>query len=293
LTGHKAAIFTMLTDADDRHVWTGGGDGWVVRWDLDAPDLGRLVADVKGRVFSMAMGVEDGSLLLGDMDGGVHWVFPSETGRNQDLWGHRGSVFAVLRSGEHVFTAGGDGKLTRWHAESCRATESLTLSHRSLRCLAVSPERREMAVGGSDASIYLLDLDTLALRQVIRDAHIPSVFCLAYSPGGNWLVSGGRDAHIRIWSPDGSGGAVRDIPAHLFTVNSLCFHPVWPVFASGSRDKTIRIWDTDGFRLVKVLEGVRDGGHFHSVNTLVWARGGTRLISGSDDRTAVVWEVSG
>lgn len=281
----------MVPAEDDRHVLTGGGDGWVARWDLDAPDTGRLVADVRGRVFSILRGPADTYLLMGDMDGGVHWVFPADIGRNRDLAWHRGSVFAAVRFGDQVWTAGGDGRLTLWQAPEGRPLESLALSHRALRCVAVSPSRRELAVGSSDGCIYLLDLDTLAVRRIIREAHRPSVFCLAYRPDGSGLVSGGRDAHIRVWSPDGSGTPLQEIPAHLFTVNSLSFHPEWPLLASGSRDKTVKIWETDGFRLVKVLEGARDGGHFHSVNTVGWAKGGTRLLSGSDDRTAVVWEV--
>ena len=75
--------------------------------------------------------------------------------------------------------------------------------------------------------------------------------------------------------------------AHLATINDLSFSPDGQYLATGSRDKSVKIWHADTLVLQKVLEGVRDRGHFNSVNAVHWTARG--LLSAGDDRTIVWW----
>jgi WD40 repeat protein len=77
--------------------------------------------------------------------------------------------------------------------------------------------------------------------------------------------------------------------AHLFTVNDIAYHPNGKFFATASRDKTIRIWDAVSFVLLKVIDSIRNAGHLKSVNRLLWVD--DVLISCSDDRSIIAWEV--
>ena len=47
LTGHNASVFALAKGKDARHFLSGSGDGWVVEWSLDNPDLGKLIARVE------------------------------------------------------------------------------------------------------------------------------------------------------------------------------------------------------------------------------------------------------
>ena len=62
--------------------------------------------------------------------------------------------------------------------------------------------------------------------------------------------------------------------------------------ATASRDKTMKIWDANNFKLLKVIDTVRNGGHINSVNTLRWSKYNNWLISGSDDRSIIIWEIT-
>jgi WD40 repeat protein len=289
LTGHNAAIFGLVQGADERHVYTGAGDGWVVHWDLDDPALGKLVAKVEVQVFSLCYLKQEQKIVAGDMNGGLHWIDLANPASTKNIAHHQRGVFDILAVDSHVFTLGGDGKLSRWSRQEMRATETYQLANQSLRSLDYSPGRRELAVGGSDGAIYLLDLETLELRQTIQAAHGSSVFALRYSPNGSHLLSGGRDAILNVWDLENKGEKISSQPAHWFTINSIAFSPDGSLFATGSRDKTIKIWDSNSYELLKVLEGGRDGGHFHSVNKVLWAKNGACLVACSDDRTASIW----
>lgn len=295
LTGHEASVFGLCASGEPSSFYSAAGDGWIVRWDLagDDPQLGRLVARVDTQVFFLHALPQYNTLIAGNMYGGVHWIDLAAPEQSRNIAAHQGKgVFAILSQGDQVLSAGGDGRLIRWLAPEGRSTESLHLSHHSLRALAYSAQRQELAVGASDRSIYLLDAHTLALRAHLADAHQSSVFALAYSPDGQHLISGGRDAILRIWSleaPEAPLLLQHQINAHWFTINDLAFSADGRWLASASRDKTIKIWDAHTFQLCKVLDTIRDGCHVNSVNRLLWLPGPSRLISASDDRSIMVW----
>jgi len=205
---------------------------------------------------------------------------------------HEKGVFAIQQIGNYLFTAGGAGMLTRWDINQQKTVESLHLSNQSLRCIAFSKERKELAIGASDHNIYLLDADTLAIKQTIKAAHDNSVFTLKYSPNSQFLISGGRDAHLRVRDLNQGGKEISTQPAHWYTINDIAFHPKAPIFATASRDKTIKIWNSETYELLKVIETVRDQGHLNSVNRLFWSTFNNYLVSCGDDRSILIWEVN-
>lgn len=292
LTGHNASIFALGKDRAPNTFLSGAGDGWVVRWNLDEPENGRLIAKVETQVFSLCHLPERSMVVVGNMNGGVHWVnleFPEKT---RNIAHHQKGVFAIEAAGNAIFTAGGQGMLTKWDRATGNALESIQLSNQSLRCIAVSADRQEIAVGSSDKCIYMLDANDLSIRHIIKDAHSNSVFSLAYRPDGAFLLSGSRDAHLKAWQLKGEPKCVNDQPAHWFTINSIVFSPCGRWFATGSRDKTVKLWDAASFKLLKVLETIRDKGHLNSVNRLFWPPYQDYLVSASDDRSLIVWKVS-
>lgn len=288
LTGHNSAIYALSPGKDERHFLSAAGDGWVAEWNLDDPDMGRLVAKVETQIFSLCFLPDRDLIVAGNMNGGVHWVDLKDDENTRNIAHHKKGVYGICRVGGHLFTAGGEGLLTRWSVPDRRSLESFHLTNRSLRTVVFSEKRKELAIGASDNSIYILDVDTLELKRKIEEAHANSVFSLRYSPDETQLLSGSRDALLKVWDLENDDAPLRSMPAHLFTINDIVFHPDGHLFATGSRDKMVKIWDAKTFELKKVLEGLRDSGHFNSVNCLLWLGDGT-LASAGDDRSIILW----
>jgi WD40 repeat protein len=343
LTGHTGAVFAITGGRDAQHILSGAGDGWVVEWDLAQPELGRLVAKVERNIFSLLFLKNKNKIIAGDMDGGVRFVDLAEPSHIRNILHHGGKgCFDLKIIGNHLFTIGGDGILTRWSVDYNRSLESIHLSHKSLRCFDFSKNRNELAIGASDGSVYFVDATTLALKNVWAKTHTNSIFSICYTPDGAHLLTGGRDAHLvlRVLGENTEGGNESDktpfiaIPAHLFTINSIVFHPKKPyIFATGSRDRTIKIWEMGNgkgqeanrkgqlargkgqeargkgqlakgneqlpndemeipkVKLLKVIDTIRHSCHARSVNRLFWSDYNDYLISASDDRSLIVWEV--
>lgn len=265
------------------------GDGYIVRWEFADPELGKVIGRVEEQIFSLLPLPAEQLLVAGTFPGGVHWIDLRHPDRTRNIAHHRRATYALLALEDQLFSAGGDGALTRWSIADRRATETLVLSNQSLRALAYQPDRHVLAIGSSDQTIYLLSPDDFSVLGKLPDAHSNSVFSLAFHPNGRYLISGGRDAQLRVWDIERGYELHTTIPAHLFTINAIEFSPDGKWFATGSRDKTVKVWDADTFELIKVLEIVRSGGHLNSVNTLLWHPNGPTLLSAGDDRTIIMW----
>lgn len=295
--GHTAAIYALAAAPTAGNFYSAGGDGLLVEWQIEQPELGKAVANVGEQIFSIANFPNNfpasqfqNITFLGTMNGGIFQVVPGrmELTRNIRLASQK-PVFDLQIIDNQLISVGGDGFLTRWGLEKLQPFDSFKLSNQALRCLVFLKIRDEILVGASDGSIFLLDATTLFLKRKLVRAHASSVFSLAFSPDEKRLVSGGRDAMLRVWDLENDFEKIVELPAHRYTLNDLKFSPDGKFLASASRDRTIKIWDASNIQLLKVVDAVRSSGHLNSVNRLQWLD--SRLISGSDDRSLKIWEI--
>ena len=290
LTGHNGSIYTIVQGNEQHKILTGAGDGWVIEWDLTNFETAKVVAKVETNIFSMAYLKKKNWGVVGNMFGGLHWVDLNEKKDLKNAAFHEKGVFDILELDGHIYTVGGKGKLAKWNIETLSIVESIQLSNQSLRSIDYDNLGKRFVVGSSDNSIYFLDKD-LNIKHRIESAHENSVFTTKFTGNGTQLFSGSRDAHLKVWDLNENFENISSQPAHWFTINNIVFHPTKPLFATASRDKTIKIWDKNTYELLKVIDVIKFGGHINSVNKLLWTYYNDWLISVSDDRTVIVWEI--
>jgi WD40 repeat protein len=295
LTGHQGSVYTLTDSRAPQYFLSGAGDGWVVEWDLAKPEVGKLLAKIETNIFALLFIKEKNLIVAGNRDGGIHFIDLNDPAQNKNVAHHNKGVFSTQLIDNQLITLGGEGSITRWSLDEKRTLESLQLSSKSLRSMDFSTSRNEFAVGASDGNIYILDKN-FDLKKIIK-AHKNSVFTVKYAPDGQYLLSGGRDAMLNMWDVASDFKNISSLPAHLYTLNDIAFHPTNPtLFATASRDKTIKIWhfnpqNTEGPTLLKVLDTIRYGSHINSVNSLLWSSYNNYLLSASDDRSIIVWEI--
>ena len=290
-TGHNGSIFALAPYQTPHTFLSAAGDGWIVGWDTHNPDRGKLLAQVPEQIFALTYLPDTHEVVAGNMNGGLHWIPLDHPEHTKNIAVHTKGLFALLRQGDYLYSAGGDGMLHKWSVTQKRSLESLSLSGKSIRCLIADPEKAQLIAGSSDGNIYFVDPENMTVTRYIAQAHQSSVFSLCLIPGTRQLLSGGRDAMLRRWDIEDQPKAMEQLPAHWFTLNDIRFQPGGDLLATASRDKTIKIWQADDLQLVKVLEGYRDQGHLNSVNALYWQEDGRTLFSASDDRTIIAWSL--
>lgn len=291
LTGHPGSVYGLCRGSGQSHILSGGGDGWVVSWDLKDPEPGKLLARIPDQVFTIMWLDKSKTLLAGTFGGGLYRIRPDRGEEASGIHHHDKGVFALALLGDVVYSGGGDGRITRWSPDEGRPMESLRITSRSIRCLEPLDDQL-LAAGCSDGRIILIDTVRWLPVHEIRDAHLPSVFCLRKSPASHLLWSGGRDARLRCWDLNNGREKIFEAPAHWYTINALAIDPSGEILATASRDKTIRLWNAVSGDLLQSLDPVRDQGHRHSVNNLFWSDFDGSLISASDDRSLIIWQAA-
>jgi WD40 repeat protein len=288
LEGHKQGVYALLNLRGSSVIVSAGGDGAVVKWDLDEngpvrmnpePSVaGVLFAQLPEPVFCLMEGL-DGVIWAGTQGGLVFKLVSGEAPRMIKLG--TSSVFFISRWMDGRIAVGlGSGELV-FLDDELQLLDRKSLGTKSLRCCLGD----RGLIGGSDGLIWRLDAQGKILAG--WEANSPSVFCLAEDSQGD-IVSGGRDA-LLMWM--GYGGLKQEVKAHLFTIHALAGSDLgW--LASGSMDKTVKVWDRNNGALLKVIDREKypSRGHSHSVNALCWV--GRLLASAGDDKIIRIWEVS-
>jgi WD40 repeat protein len=179
-----------------------------------------------------------------------------------------------------------------------------------------------LAVGGEDKDVYVLDGVT-GLEVMACAGHADLVNAVVSLGGGCHFASGSADGTVRVWASDGT--AVRVVPVG-FWVRCLTLSPcgqfvaagseegsvgvhrlpdwdqVWTMqvhgvamfslpwigrfLASGSADKTVKILSADSGATLRTLRG-----HSDWVRAVLFTADGTKVLSGSDDKTVRVWRI--
>lgn len=123
--------------------------------------------------------------------------------------------------------------------------------------------------------------------------HGATILCTEFAPNtAARVVTGAGDCTARIWSSE-TGTPVKTLSGHTDHVLCARYSPCGRYIATAARDGVVRVWTSDGEAVGKPLTG-----HSGYITDIAWEpvhlaneNIGCRLVSGSKDRTARVWDV--
>lgn len=262
----------------------------VVLWDLAKPEEGQLVAQLPNSIYALHHHVSSDWLIAGHNYDGVHVLDWKSRKEVYSIQLTDSSIFDIQSFGNQVLVATGDGSVVVIDLISRAIVQRIAASTQSARAIALNVPSGEYAVGYSDYSIRVFDMETHRLKKAWV-AHLNSVFTLQYTADGRQLISGSRDARLKFWDATGDYGLSQEIPAHLYAINHIAFSPDNKHFVTCSLDKSIKVWEASSGKLLKVIDKARHAGHGTSVNKLLWTSFNNQLASASDDRTISIWEI--
>jgi WD40 repeat protein len=191
--------------------------------------------------------------------------------------------------------------------------------------VAISPDSRLVAKGGSDGKIAIWQMDR-GQNILNLKAHAGHVVGLVFTADSQRLISSSFDRTIKIWdiqsqiclqtwqllapvyrialSPDGrmlasssncgdvllwdvaTGQLIKTLTGHSLTVVDVAFQPQGHLLASGSFDTTIKIWDLETGECLQTLAE-----HQQIVTAIDFHPQGHKLVSGSFDTTIKIWDL--
>lgn len=290
LTGHRDCVYTVIRGGTEHEIFSAAGDGMIVRWDLNAPHEGELIATLPNSIYALHALPGTNLLVAGHNYDGIHVLDAKDKKEVASLQMSSAAIFDITSFENDLMVADGEGVITVIDRNTMRVRKKLAASEKSARVMAVNPKAGEVAVGYSDHVIRIFSLGDYTLKKEFT-AHTNSIFTLAYTPDDQFLLSGSRDARLKAWDTKTGYTQAAEVVAHLFAINHITFSPSGRHFASCSMDKSIKIWKADELKLIKVIDKARHAGHGTSVNKLLWTSFNNQLVSASDDRSLSVWEL--
>lgn len=290
--GHVGEVRTIDISPDGTIVATGGGDGRVLLWE---PSTGKPIGSLAGHE------------------------------------GYVSSV-AFSPDGKLLASASRDDTVRIWDVSAREERRRMGPSVGRVISVAFSPDGKVLATGRGDGSVRLVDVSTgMAIRSLRGHRTGSWVYSVKFSPGGGLLASGGWDGTVRIWDLR-TGKGIRVLEGHEGKVSSVAFSPDGETLASACSEGKLRLWDLvsgdeiasrdihkiwavsvafspDG-NYVAVAPALRGGVELWEVATgravlprrshhgNAWATSVAflpdqrRLVSGSWNSAAVVWDIS-
>lgn len=171
------------------------------------------------------------------------------------------------------------------------------------------PQDTQIALATNSSLIRIYSVSNLDAQ--VLAGHSDIVLSLDQGSDGRIFASGSKDRSARIWAfsqqPDtNEWGCIAVCEGHAESVGSVALSRVrgdtdsHPRFAfTGSQDRTIKMWDLSGLPLtftgvdpVKCHSLTTHRAHEKDINSLDVAPNDQLLASGSQDRTANIYDVS-
>lgn len=193
---HRKQVLALDLDAARAQAWSGGHDGRLQRWDLQAGAAAESF-DLGGSVTSVAVRRSDGVLAATTVGAGISVRSPNgvEVARLAEdsrvvtaaAWAHDGSfLFASMTDSATVFQSG------TW--ESIR---SLRSGGGGMLPVALGPDGSRLALGW-DNHVALWSADESQPEATV-DGLPKGVYGLSFSPDGTLLAMAAADGRVRTW----------------------------------------------------------------------------------------------
>jgi WD40 repeat protein len=211
----------------------------------------------------------------------------------------------VVIAGARSMTSLGEGVTVR-DAQTGAALFELKAPSDTPRSVAFSPDGARIAVGHFNNSVTIWDAEKGTPLLHLK-GHTGNVNSVAFSPDGKRIVTGSGDRTVRVWDAR-TGTTLAEMKGHTGAVTS----PIFSVSlgaggvqghashtgavtgvsfsADGSRilsagGREVIVWDTPAR-----TQEVELVGHAGWIAAAVFSPDGTRIATGSQDRTIRVWD---
>lgn len=285
LVGHKAGIYAICPETDS-FIYSGGVDKHVIRWDINNIENSKILIKSTETIYSLYYYKDKNLIFIGTSSGKIHIIDLIEKKEIKLLKSHTDKIFEFKLLGSSLLSVSSDGNLAFTDLDTLKTEYILKVSNQRIRSIDIKGDLALIACG--DSSIKVIDLIN---KKVLHSffGHEKSTNVVKFHPFENTLISGGWDAHLKIW--DANYELVKSIPAHNYAIYSIEFSPDKTMMATGSRDKTIKIWDASNIEFPKSITYENLNGHQFSVNRLFWDQSSGDLISASDDKKIMIWEI--
>jgi WD40 repeat protein len=284
-------INTVAFSPDGSLLAAGSDSAWAKVYRVaDGTEVANL-KDGDANIGAVAFAPNGATLALGGDNGAVTLWNTHDWSREASLMGHTLGVRALAWSREAptgtsvLYSAGTDRSLRAWDPAYPRYGGLRGHYGENNYSVAFSRDGKLLACSSSDGTIGTVDTTTGKETARFPTAHTKEVCTAAISPDGARIASCSWDGSLRVH--DVASGKELGVVTLPSGAAYFAWHPDGRRAAVALNDKTAVIVDTTTLAIERVLTG-----HTGAVKTVAWNADGSRLLSGSSDASARVWDTA-
>ena len=297
--GHFGYVYSVSWSPDGTNIASGSEDHTVHLWKASTGADILFTYSHQDAVHAVAWS-PDGTLIVSASSDKMVQVWKAvDESSVYTYTNHNGGVRAVAWSPDGTLIASGssDATVQVWKAVDGSGAIIYSGHTNIVNTVMWSPDGTLLASGSNDKTVHVWKAadgsDVLAYS-----GHSDVVNAVAWSPDGTRIASASADGSVHIWKA-ADGSDVLAYSGHSDVVNTVAWSPDGALLASGSNDKTVHVWKASDATNILTYSN-----HSDAVNVVAWnpvwrtgtppagqvMPGGTRIASGSNDKTVQVWQ---
>jgi len=287
---HEGAVTALAVH--EGTVASADATGQIAVWNLaDNAAQGAVVAHAGPVADLLFTPTGDGLLSIGD-DGSLKWWTLPLT-PEQALPGPADAITSVATAADgSIAVVGSTDKTVRvYDLKGESPPRTLAAETDAVTSLALSADNVITATGDATGSIHLRPVVAPAAdapaEPTLLAGHVGPVLGVAIDATGSQIASAGADGTVRLWKKPTAPQVFADAPAAATkTIVSRDGKLAATIAVSSARPAIIIRDATTGKVLRELL------GHSAAISSVAFSSDGKRLISGSADQTARVWDLA-
>ena len=227
---------------------------------------------------------QDGAVSIWRTDGTLALTVGPGGGPGEPVW-----RIAATADGDRIATVRNFGGIvSAWDADSgARVFEEQVETSDQLLAIDWSPDGRELAAGGGDGSVTILDAEGEEIG-VLEEPPSAYVNALAFAPDGRSIaVATGNDeeplkSHVSIWDWEREEIA---LTINVHDGSAIEFDPTGTTFAVGRRNGTVELHGAGAGELIREFKA-----HSGTVGDLAFSADGTRIATAGEDASVAIFD---
>ena len=286
----QSRICSLISSQDDILAF-GCEDGVVYVWDINNYEFINQFLTNSGMILSLKITDDNNILACGIKDKIVNvWNLNNSESIEIQSQSYNISLIDTSSNGQYIATGSGEKTIKVWDIDTGSYLQSLSGHLSEINAITFASNNQILATASVDRTVKSRDVTTGKCLKTLqgRADFVHSVIC---SSDNRTIISASQHT-IKFWNID-SCECISTLVETKDWLSSVIISPDEKTIACaniGNDNNVIRIWQIDNFNQSNQIANQILQGHDDSIWSIAFNADGTKIVTGSSDRTVKVWD---
>ncbi len=289
LVESQSPICSLISTIADILIF-GCEDGMVYIWDLNTEAFINQFSTSSGVVLSvrvtddnqiLACGIKDKIVKICNLNNSESIQIQSQS--------YNISLIDINRNGQYIATGSGEKIIKVWDIDAGLYLQSLSGHLSEINAITFSNTNKILATASVDRTVKIWDIATGKCLKTLQ-GRADFVHSVIFSSDNRTIINGSQHS-IKFWDVE-SGQCISTLFKSKDWFSSVIISPDEKTIACaniGNENNIIRIWQVESLNQSHQIPNRILTGHDDSIWSIAFNPDGTKIVSGSSDRSVKIW----